>query len=55
MGGVFYQTTDVVSILGVLFQGMLFIMLGKKIDDRGADIADDKSLTASSRCNIQVQ
>ena len=55
VGGVFYQTTDVVSILGVLFQGMLFIMLGKKIDDRGADIADDKSLTASSRCNIQVQ
>jgi ABC-type multidrug transport system ATPase subunit len=29
VGGVFYQTDDVVSILGVLFQGMLFIMLGK--------------------------
>ena len=29
VGGVFYQTTDLVSILGVLFQGMLFIMLGK--------------------------
>jgi hypothetical protein len=29
VGGVFFQTDDVVSILGVLFQGMLFIMLGK--------------------------
>jgi ABC-type multidrug transport system ATPase subunit len=29
VGGVFWQTDDVVSILGVLFQGMLFIMLGK--------------------------
>lgn len=28
VGGVFFQTDDVVSILGVLFQGMLFIMLG---------------------------
>jgi ABC-type multidrug transport system ATPase subunit len=28
VGGVFYQTDDVISILGVLFQGMLFIMLG---------------------------
>lgn len=28
VGGVFFQTTDVVSVLGVLFQGMLFIMLG---------------------------
>ena len=28
VGGVFFQTEDVVSILGVLFQGMLFIMLG---------------------------
>lgn len=28
VGGVFYQTEDVISILGVLFQGMLFIMLG---------------------------
>ena len=28
VGGVFFQTTDVVSILGVLFQGMLFICLG---------------------------
>jgi hypothetical protein len=29
VGGVFFQTEDVVSILGVTFQGMLFIMLGK--------------------------
>ena len=28
VGGVFFQTEDVVSILGVTFQGMLFIMLG---------------------------
>ena len=28
VGGVFYQTDDVISILGVLFQGMLFVMLG---------------------------
>lgn len=28
VGGVFFQTDDVVSVLGVLFQGMLFIMLG---------------------------
>jgi ABC-type multidrug transport system ATPase subunit len=28
VGGVFFQTDDVVSILGVLFQGMLFVMLG---------------------------
>jgi hypothetical protein len=28
VGGVFYQTEDVISTLGVLFQGMLFIMLG---------------------------
>jgi ABC-type multidrug transport system ATPase subunit len=28
VGGVFFQTEDVISILGVLFQGMLFIMLG---------------------------
>ncbi|KAG7357215.1 multidrug ABC transporter ATPase [Nitzschia inconspicua] len=27
VGGVFFQTDDVVSILGVLFQGMLFVML----------------------------
>lgn len=27
VGGVFYQTDDVISTLGVLFQGMLFIML----------------------------
>lgn len=30
VGGVFFQTEDVVSILGVIFQGMLFVMLGKK-------------------------
>ena len=29
VGGVFFQTEDVISILGVLFQGMLFIMLGE--------------------------
>jgi ABC-type multidrug transport system ATPase subunit len=29
VGGVFFQTEDVISVLGVLFQGMLFIMLGK--------------------------
>jgi ABC-type multidrug transport system ATPase subunit len=29
VGGVFFQTEDVVSILGVLFQSMLFIMLCK--------------------------
>lgn len=40
VGGVFWQTTDVVSILGVLFQSMLFIMLGAStaapalVDDR---------------------
>lgn len=40
VGGVFFQTEDVVSILGVLFQGMLFIMLGAMtvapalVDDR---------------------
>ena len=40
VGGVFYQTDDVVSILGVLFQSMLFIMLGAStsapalVDDR---------------------
>ena len=28
VGGAFYQTTDVISILGVLFQSMLFVMLG---------------------------
>lgn len=28
VGGIFFQTDDVVSILGVFFQGMLFIMLG---------------------------
>jgi len=28
VGGVFYQNTDVTSILGVLFQSMLFVMLG---------------------------
>jgi len=28
--GVFFQTEDPVSILGALFQGMLFIMLGKQ-------------------------
>lgn len=28
VGGVFFQTKDAVSILGVLFQGMLFVMLG---------------------------
>jgi len=28
VGGVFWQTTDPISILGVLFQSMLFIMLG---------------------------
>ena len=31
VGGVFFQTDDVVSVLGVLFQGMLFIMLGTLI------------------------
>ena len=30
VGGVFFQTDDLVSILGVLFQGMLFVMLGRK-------------------------
>ena len=40
VGGVFYQTDDPISILGVLFQSMLFIMLGAStaapalIDDR---------------------
>ena len=40
VGGVFFQTTKVASIFGVLFQGMLFIMLGSmtsipgQIDDR---------------------
>lgn len=40
VGGVFYQTEDVVSILGLLFQSMLFIMLGAStassalVDDR---------------------
>ena len=40
VGGVFYQTHDIVSILGVLFQSMLFIMLGAStsapalVDDR---------------------
>ncbi len=28
VGGVFFQTTDEISILGVLFQSMLFVMLG---------------------------
>lgn len=28
VGGVFFQTDDPVSIIGVLFQGMLFVMLG---------------------------
>ena len=28
VGGVFYQNTDVISVLGVLFQSMLFVMLG---------------------------
>jgi hypothetical protein len=28
VGGVFYQTEDVISTLGVLFQGMQFIMVG---------------------------
>jgi ABC-type multidrug transport system ATPase subunit len=31
VGGVFFQTDDVVSILGVFFQGMLFVMLGGMI------------------------
>jgi hypothetical protein len=31
VGGVFFQTGDPVSILGVLFQGMLFVMLGGMI------------------------
>ena len=30
-GGVFFQTDNVTSILGVLFQGMLFVMLGGMI------------------------
>jgi ABC-2 type transporter len=40
VGGVFWQTNDTVSILGVLFQSMLFIMLGASttapalVDDR---------------------
>jgi len=40
VGGVFYQTTNTASIFGVLFQGMLFIMLGAmtsapgQLDDR---------------------
>ena len=28
VGGMFYKTDDVISILGVLFQSMLFVMLG---------------------------
>lgn len=31
VGGVFFQTDDPVSILGVMFQGMLFVMLGGMI------------------------
>ena len=34
VGGVFFQTEDVISILGVLFQGMLFIMLGKALKSK---------------------
>ena len=41
VGAVFFQTNSVVSIFGVLFQGMLFIMLGamtsvpEQVNDRG--------------------
>ena len=35
VGGVFFQTTDVISILGVLFQGMLFVMLGGMVTAPG--------------------
>eukprot|EP00536_Pseudo-nitzschia_multiseries_P002021 jgi/Psemu1/182647/e_gw1.27.166.1 len=35
VGGVFYQTDDPISILGVLFQGMLFVMLGGMVTAPG--------------------
>ena len=36
IGGVFFQTDDYTSILGVLFQGTLFILLGTSFDFAGA-------------------
>jgi hypothetical protein len=33
VGSVFFQTTSVDGIFGVLFQGMLFIMLGRYSSD----------------------
>lgn len=41
VGGVFFQTDDVISILGVFFQGMLFVMLGGMVSAPG--FVDERS------------
>lgn len=42
VGGIFFQTEDIVSILGVFFQGMLFIMLGAMTTAPG--FVDERSI-----------